>query len=512
MSEINCVLTIEGFIVSHKPINTTENNDEYGDFLDYKILNEIKKKLTITNVNVIGKKRYTIQRYLFKTIKTSNGKFLFIVSRFSGIKQILQSLPNIKVNYINRLNTGIDISDKCVEDLVDLESHQQLCLDFLLTEVYNSTNVTIGIASCIFVMDTGLGKTFIAAALIEKLKVKTLIIIPSHSNLEGWYHPFKLYLKNLTLGEYHHNKKEDGDVVIMIIDSALNDNFNINNKTISYLDYFKNFGLVIYDEIHNYPTELYQNIFWRTNFRYGLGLTATPNERLDKMDIYYYKHVGKVINAKKIPGFLNFANELSWKGKVQAIKYYGPKEYTIRYTNKIGWTDVINMQKQFTNDPYRFQLIIDIILEKLLEERYIFVFAVHRDILESLYDKISQLISFKNIFVKFMGGAKQEEKELALNNACVIFTTYSYGKESVSIKRMDTIIFAQPIKNKMRQTIGRILRRGGNTTIEREIIDIVDMNTSLKNQFDTRKLIYKEKGFPIYKKLKHYNEIKIDNS
>ena len=49
----------------------------------------------------------------------------------------------------------------------------------------------------------------------------------------------------------------------------------------------------------------------------------------------------------------------------------------------------------------------------------------------------------------------------------------------------------------MRQILGRILRRGGDPSIVRDIIDIVDYSTGIKSQYYKRKKIYEEKNFPI---------------
>ena len=464
------------------------------------------KKLEIVNKNVIGYKTYVKQINLYK-ILIIDGKSYFNVARFANIKID-------QIHYINYLKSGIPIP---IIHSIKLEIHQHICLNYLMDNVYNLKNIKLGRASCIFVMDTGLGKTFTAAGLIEKIKEKTLIILPNKSNIDGWYEPFTLYLKNIKVGEYNSTKKCDGDVVIMTIESALSASFIFNKTEISSNDYFKQFGLVIYDEIHNYPTTTQQEIFWRTNFKYGLGLTATPDERIDHMDIIYYKHVGPIINAINIPGFIDNCQKIRWKGRVLLIKFYGSPEYTERIVNSFGWTDVIKMQQQFKQDPYRNKLILNIINEKIKQNRNIFVFAIHRSFLNEMFKMIVQSFpetddyyDISDKIIEFMGGATTNDKEVAKNKAQVILTTYSFGKESISFKKMDTIILAQPIRNKMRQIIGRILRIGGDTTIEREIIDICDVNTTIKSQFTTRKQIYKEKGFPIEETKVDYSTIHLE--
>jgi superfamily II DNA or RNA helicase len=468
-------------------------------------LKNLKSKFIFTHINKIGKKIYTKQMISYKILNLNNNFYLNL-PRFCDFDKLFmeiyqkknpkQDLP--KISCANKIISGVSILSSSLEELVDLEEYQEIVVKWLLENIYTEHKIALGTASCIFVMDTGLGKSFIGCKLIEKFKQKTLIVIPNKSNIGGWKSAIEMYLPDLVIGEYHSGCQKDGQVVIMTIDSVIKS--QIFGKP--YYEYLKTFGFVIYDEIHNYPTTTYVEVFWRTCFKYCLGLTATPNERADEMDCVYYKHVGQVVNAKQIPGFQDLIKETLWKGKVDVIEYYGSDEFTKEFRNTNGWIDTTNMLKQFTKDPDRTEIIINLIKQKLSENRNIFVFAVHRDFLEEIYEKLKKVVDESQIIPEMttlMGGSTETQHKIAKETAQVILTTYSFGKESISIKRMDTILFAQPIRNRMRQTIGRILRKGGDESIIREIIDIRDMGTSLKSQFSTRKLIYEEKGFTIKK-------------
>lgn len=484
--KLNCYITNNGILIKQNDIDNIFSKTGYNAFI---------KKLKVENIKTIGKRKYKKTLLLYKLINSPDGKTFLNIPRFVDLKLMISS--TIEIKYHNLIKSGEDILNKIGNDSVDLKIGQKLCLDYLLHNYFNEDKVKKGLSSCIFVMATGLGKTYVSAALIEKLHEKTLVIIPNKANIEGWYDPFKFYLKNITVGEYNSSRKEDGDIIIMTIDSALSK--NLPN------DYFKQFGFIIYDEIHNYPTNTYQEIFWKCNFKYCLGLTATPDERGDVMDKVYYNHVGDVVKAIDIPGFNDAIDTVNWIGSVTLIKYYGLPEYTVQHKNAVGWTDTDKMYKQFTIDPDRTEMLLNLIHDKAQQNKNIFVFAVHRDYLHILHDKYNERFNQNNDYetkiVEFMGGATDETKSIAKNIAQIIFTTFSYAKEGVSIIRMNTIIIAHPIRNKMRQIIGRILRLGGDPTIPREIIDICDMNTTLKSQYSTRKQVYNEKNFPITKKI-----------
>ena len=397
--ELNCLVTRLGVLID---INELKN------IIGYNLYVSLLDQLTIKKTKKLGNNVYVKTMQIYKHLSTPETSYLNL-ARFSGFKSILLKLydQHIIFKYTNKIQSGTKIN---FNTSIKLEEHQKICLNYLMDKIYNTQKINNGSASCIFVMDTGLGKTYLAAALIEKIKEKTLIIIPNTSNLAGWHDPFKIYLKDIKIGEYHAHKKEDGDIIIITIDSALNDTFIFKNKnknsnlkeknnlkekveksesiTLSSSNFFKQFGLVIYDEIHNYSTEIRQEIFWRTNFKYGLGLTATPSERLDELDIVYYKHVGPIIDAKNIPNFSNYIKNADWKGHVLTIDYSAPEEYSQSYKNAVGWTDYGKMLKQLAADPYRNQLLINQIKRLYNSEHDMFVFFVHRDHLLHIHEKL----------------------------------------------------------------------------------------------------------------------------
>jgi superfamily II DNA or RNA helicase len=79
---------------------------------------------------------------------------------------------------------------------------------------------------------------------------------------------------------------------------------------------------------------------------------------------------------------------------------------------------------------------------------------------------------------------------IAEKGARIIIATFSYCGTGISIIRMSAIILASPRYSNMKQIIGRILRRGSDTSIARDVIDIVDYRTCLAHQFRIRKNAY----------------------
>ena len=79
----------------------------------------------------------------------------------------------------------------------------------------------------------------------------------------------------------------------------------------------------------------------------------------------------------------------------------------------------------------------------------------------------------------------------------VVLTTYGYSRRGISLADMTSIVLATPRRNGMRQVLGRILRRGSDESIVRQVVDVVDVCTGLRGQAADRRKIYKEKGYPV---------------
>jgi superfamily II DNA or RNA helicase len=419
---------------------------------------------------------------LYSTKKIGD-KSYYILPRFTLKHHNTIELP-ITIN----INVPVKISPVYT---AQIHANQTLILDYLLTNIYNNTNQNNGYSSCVLNLQPGMGKTHVAMRLIAALGYKALIIVPNTVLLNQWKTELK-FLSDITIGEFTGKKKKPMDITIAIVNSVrVWDSVHID---------FKDVGLTIYDEIHEYCSPASRTIFNVTQRRCCLGLTGTPNERADKLDIIYELNLGKIINASKIQGFTT--DGVKFDGEVTTIKYYGSDEFTqtiLTANEEVAYMATLLM---ITKDPVRNQLIIDNIIKLIEPSVHVFVFSELR---EHLYVLASMLKEVKNINITFeldalMGGSSTAEINKAYDpcNASVIFTTYRYSSTGLSIVRMNALLFATPRKSKMRQILGRIMRRGSlNTT--RKIIDIVDSNTCLRNQYYERKKIYAELGFSLIK-------------
>jgi hypothetical protein len=154
------------------------------------------------------------------------------------------------------------------------------------------------------------------------------------------------------------------------------------------------------------------------------------------------------------------------------------------------------MIKQYLADPDRQELILAEV-RRLLASAHtgIFVFCLERDSLVVLRD----MLAAENPFVPelssvLVGGAKNASQAM---QARLILTTYGYSSTGISIQRMTAMILATPMRNGTEQVVKRIMRRGGDLAIRREVVDIIDSRTALSGQFYARRRVYERNGFDI---------------
>ncbi len=445
-------------------------------FIGQADFNILLSETTHSKTLIMGGKQRTRTIEMYYT----SGQHIYF-ARFL-LRKIASHIKNRKINtgdkwtFINKLSSGEQIS---ITPGITLDANQIL-ISSAIDKIFTEKNST-GQAGCVLVLGTGLGKTFIGCSKIADLKLKTLIIVPSEVVLNEWASALSIAYPDISIGRYTGKQKQDGDVVLMIANSATSDTFKFRDILYSYAEYFAKFGFVIYDEIHNYTSDKRQTLLRRTGIRYSLGLTATPDENPWGADIVFENHCGPLLIARDIPNYN--PQQIIWTGSIFPVKYYGPPEHTrvIRNTGN-GWTSYCEMTKQFCADPYRTQLIVDLIQSMYKCGRNVFVFFSLREYASILsthiVERLGCTIESSDDVSILMGNASTDDYEKSQTSK-IVLTTYSFGWQGLSIPRMDTIIFATPRISKMKQIIGRILRSSGDPSIPRLVYDIVDANTKM---------------------------------
>jgi hypothetical protein len=373
------------------------------------------------------------------------------------------------------------------------------------------------------------GKTFAAMDLIGRMKLKTLVVVPNTYLLDQWVGLLTQYFPNARIGTLYGKKKQDGDIIVSIINTAADlASFvttekhpiltNTNNgkrvrydkvqQTVVVNDLLAQVGLAIFDECQMYVSKEFRKVFQRIQSRYTIGLSATPNIREDKLDIIHQSWLGPILNAESLDGY-NVTSD-SFVSDARLIEYHARHEHCQFSIREDGMIDYASIIESLITDPNRNNLIIDQIIELMTTGLYTFVFSDRRSHLELLYELLETRCTAIGLAsaielpeaekkVILYGGAKDETIEKAKSLSTVILTTYAYSSTGVSITKMNALVLSTPRRSNMTQIINRVFRLGSDQTIKRIIIDICDAKMPIKGQIRERVKAYNQRGSTILK-------------
>ncbi len=489
---------------------------------------KILKKFTIKYKSPIG--TYFLEKKNYIVIDG-----IIILPRFASEKLLQCKIIN---EIENNIKPGLDI--EC-DYIGEPTYNQQIIADHLMKNIYNEEMQKKGLSGVTLKFLAGGGKSYLGMYLISLLHKKTLIVVPTEYLLKQWYDILSKFFPYVKIGQYYGKIKEDGDIMIGLINSLIKDEFIFKwteeeivynsrgherikkqkyEQIKSVNNFYDEFGFIILDESHKYCSDTFKQIHKVCQSTYMLGLSATPNDDINGMDIISHLNIGEVLDAETIEGFNK--DNTKFEAIVDIIKYNGPANYTKMHVNdKNGMVCVPMIIEDIINDPYRNKLILDAIYELYEQKLNIFVFSERRSHLEYLYEQFNYMLDDKdenyNISIPesdnivLYGNSSNNDVESAKNKSSLIFTTFAYSSTGVSINRMTAMVLASPRKNKSDQIIGRIFRLADENRDEKRIIvDIVDNKSVLKNQLYTRIKAYKRREAVIIKREINYKDIDFD--
>lgn len=359
-------------------------------------------------------------------------------------------------------------------------------------------------------METGLGKTRTGCGIIATVGEPTLVVCPTDAIATQWIDEFGQVFTDKTISMYKNTMKnpptpETHDVIVIIINT-------LRKKPPGF---FSGFGLVIFDEAHEYQSDKSRHIFWYCQHTRMLGLSASPNERKDGLDFIVNMFLGNPINKHDIENF--DTSSVNFTVNVNIVNYVGHDNHVETIIGPTGTMSAIMTIGNIIKDPYRNKLIANEIYKYLTmklpegKKHGIFVFAEHRDYLTIIRDELLKLYKDATVLIPELeevntnisvlkGGVAKDAVDIAKKEkAHVVLTTYGFSRRGISLPDMTCLILATPRRNGLNQVVGRILRRNSDQTIVRQVVDIVDTCTGLKPQVSERTKLYKDRGYKISK-------------
>ena len=432
----------------------------YGD----KDLNIVKKELTVEVQNHmfdhIEPKKYSLYR---------ENKTKLYLPKYYGLQRF--GIP--ERNVIGQGETRHNMN--FVGSLRDYQVEQ---VDAFLNACDDPTKMG-GIVS----IGCGGGKTVIAINIACRLKLKTLFI--SHKDFLNvqFAERVKMFSPASSIGIIKQNKIdiENKDFVVGSLQSIAMRDYDP--------DIFKDFGLVIIDEVHHCSAEVFSNALIKTCSPFVLGLSATLNRKDGLRKVFEWfigKPVVKLINNTD-------DNDID-------VKYYhftsNNTEYNRIETMFNGKISAVKMLGNVVSYKPRIQFIVEAIKENMTKERQLLVLSERKALLNEIYKMLDNDDDFDYTIGYYIGGMSQTKLNESAKANIILATTHM-SSEGLDIPTLNSLILVSPMSD-IEQSVGRILRsKVSDRIIKPLIIDIVDSFSIFTNRFNKRKAYYKKKKYNI---------------
>jgi superfamily II DNA or RNA helicase len=328
--------------------------------------------------------------------------------------------------------------------------------------------------------------------------VKTLVVVNKSFLLDQWKERAKEFL-NITddnIGIIRQKKCniENKDIVIGTIQTISKKNY----------DFYKLFGLVIYDEAHHVASKFFSRCLLKTSSQYTLSLTATPYRGDGLIKVMYWFSGGTIYREKIKINKNVIAKMIYYKSNDKLFKLKK------RWINGKLSPDSMTMSRNMCKIKDRNKIIINIIdeLRRNQPERKILILSLLIDHVKNIKKEIDNRIDndIKRGILEeneinsclYIGSTKPKDRNKVEESGDIIFSTYSMAQEALDIKHLNTIILTSPKKDVV-QSIGRVMRKilqSGD--VRPMIIDICDDLNGISHWINIRKKLYKECKYEIH--------------
>lgn len=331
----------------------------------------------------------------------------------------------------------------------------------------------------------GKGKTFMAVAIAYRLKKRFMVVVDKEFLLDQWAGEMKKLLPGIRIGRFQADKMqvepEEYDCTICMIQTVVQREIPVNTV--------RSYGFTIFDECHHLGAKHFSKVLSKIQTNKMLGLSATPT-RDDGLTKVFEWHLGKPVYQEK-------HREADSTVRVEVIRFADPNnmEYSDMPTNFRGEVVLARLLTQVLQCKTRNVIIADKLKELVKEpKRRILVLSErisHLETLEAMLKPTGCKMGY------YIGGMKTATRELAAEEAQILWASYAMASEAMNIKTLNCVLMASPRK-KIEQSTGRILRqRPEERELSPLILDVVDSHGPLVSQSRQRIAYYKKCGYKI---------------
>ncbi len=339
---------------------------------------------------------------------------------------------------------------------------------------------------------TAFGKTVIAAWLIARRGVNTLVLVPNVQLLKQWAMRLSTFLglpKGAIGAIGGGKKKPTGMLDVALLQSLV--------RTGVGDDLVGGYGHLVVDECHRISAPSFEQVARRAKARFITGLSATIT-RKDGRHPMIFMQCGPVryrVNAKREAGLHPFSHTVLVRSTGFLPVHPAEPEPRIRFHE---------IYDNLVEDASRNRLIVGDIVQVVREGRSPLVLTERKNHLERLAEmlaaEVRHLVVLRGgMSRKELGAAMTRLADIPENEERVLLATGRYIGEGFDDARLDTLFLTLPIswKGTVAQYAGR-LHRHHERKHEVRIYDYADLDVPmLERMFDRRCRGYEATGYTI---------------
>jgi superfamily II DNA or RNA helicase len=335
------------------------------------------------------------------------------------------------------------------------------------------------------VRSPGTGKSIIALNFIAKAKTRALVIVNTDDIIDQWEDYANEFIPDIEVGRIKAERFEIAHLTLATIQTM---NRRLEEGELSK-DFWKQFGILIVDEVHHAPATTYERLINASpaHYRFGFSASETRSDSLEPIIGYLF---GPKIHIYKPKATM----------PVQVDKVRTSLNYNLGggsvYAKRKSWHAMID---HMINDPDRNNLIAEKTDELIAEGRSTLLLSNRIEHLTNIHE----LMDYKDDAVILTGRMSRVYRRETLQKfregkvKCVLAT--QLANEALDIPILSALVLSFPAKHKdgIFQKVGRTLREHpGKTSVK--IVDIVDHRIpTLRRQWYERRDFYKGEGYKI---------------
>uniref|UniRef100_A0A6C0AN50 Helicase ATP-binding domain-containing protein n=1 Tax=viral metagenome TaxID=1070528 RepID=A0A6C0AN50_9ZZZZ len=330
----------------------------------------------------------------------------------------------------------------------------------------------------------GKGKTFMALAIAFRLGGRFMVVVDKEFLLDQWAGEMRSLIPGIRIGRFQADKMEvdpeQYDCTICMIQTIV--------KRQIPESVLRSYKFTIFDECHHLGAAHFSKVLGKLQTKHMLGLSATP-KRDDGLTKVFEWHLGKPVYWEK-------TREADETVTVEILRFSCDDiDYKETPVNWKGETVFARLLSQIVACHERNEFIADKLKELIKEpNRRILVLSErigHLESLEVLMKPTGCVMGY------YIGGMKTATRDLAAEEAQVLWASYAMASEAMNIKTLNCVLMASPRK-KIEQSTGRILRqRPEDRKVAPIIVDVIDIHRTYQSQSRERISYYKKCGYKI---------------